>query len=229
MVNRNDISLPVMDVAEAITAAEKLVKGFKSLNFNREALAQAIGSTTVNSGTFMRKLADMRKYGLINGKIDDLYVSEIAKTIAIPRNDEERKAAVREIIMSIPLYKALFDHFGNKIPTDDELLSFLLTKTDRVSANAILGRIKKAYIEALNHLSEMNPNESLQHIDDTRESEKVELSKTFLLRWETIDIKVGADDTEAIEAIITLIKSKLSKKEQNLSDIKSNTESKNQN
>jgi|ACXJ01.1.fsa_nt_gi hypothetical protein len=224
MVKRDDMSLPAMDVSEAIATAEKLVKSFKSLTFNREALAQAIGSSTVNSGTFMRKLADLRKYGLIYGKMDELNVSEIAKTIAIPRNDDERKSAVRDIISNIPLYKALFEHFGNKIPTDDELLSFLLTKTDRVNANVISGKIKKAYIEALNYLSEMNPNEAAQYVENTSKIEKLEPSKSFLLKWETIDIKVGADDNEAIEAIIALIKSKLLKKKEDLSNAPSKTQ-----
>jgi hypothetical protein len=70
----------------------------------------------------------------------------------------------------------------------------------------------------------MNPNEAAQYVENTSKIEKLEPSKSFLLKWETIDIKVGADDNEAIEAIIALIKSKLLKKKEDLSNAPSKTQ-----
>lgn len=212
MVSRSDVSYPEMDVSDAIRIAEKVVRQLKSLTFTKEALAQAIGLSTSNSGAFTHKLADLRKYGIIEGKLDDLRASELAKVIAIPKNVEERKNAVKTMVLGVPIYKELLDHFGERVPTEDELMSFLLTKTDRLSASSMTNKVKKLYTEVLNQIGGQEAY-SLRESETSKmqDEEPMESSSgKFILKWEDIDIKLKSDDLESINAILQLLTSKIS-------------------
>ena len=96
---------PELSVAEAIKIAEILVKDFQGKAVDLDNFAKAIGHKTYNSGSFYNKLADMRKYGLMDKK--EVEATELSQIIANPKDTNERQQAINKIISNITLFERL--------------------------------------------------------------------------------------------------------------------------
>lgn len=73
---------------------------------NEEDLANALNHTTADSGAFRSKLADLRKYGFIEGH-GDKQLTPLAQDLV-----DNKPAAIRRIINNTELFKRAKDHFG---------------------------------------------------------------------------------------------------------------------
>ena len=67
-----------ISVTEAIEVAKKLVSTFKGSTITKDALANALQHSNASSGTFLVKLSDLKKYGLIEGRGEVFYTTDIA-------------------------------------------------------------------------------------------------------------------------------------------------------
>ena len=131
---------PLTTVADGIENAKKIVLQFKGQSFDRKALAAALGNKSAETGAFNQRLADLRRFGVIDGRGETLQVTALAQRLAIPTNNDEFSDAVFEMMTRVPLFKLLYEHTEGKSPTEDELLATLinLTKADRASMQSAL-------------------------------------------------------------------------------------------
>jgi len=176
---RKTIEYPVyVKVSDALELIKKVVKQFRNDSIGIEALATCIGSSNAKSGTFLRKLADLKRYGLIEGRGANLGATELAKRIATHTTDTERNEAIKEMIFNIPIFKSLYDVFQSNIaPSENEVFMQLIniTKMDRAELQPISAEIRKFYIDAMQYI---NVNEMVksppQTMMETRQQSAVQ-------------------------------------------------------
>ena len=84
-----------------------------------DTIAKLLDHKSASSGAFRQKLADMRAYGLLEGR-GGIKVSELAKKLAYPdpSNPKARTEAYKEAVLRIPLWKDFFSKWGTSIPKD---------------------------------------------------------------------------------------------------------------
>ncbi len=79
---------------------------------DRNMLAVFLGHTGVTGG-YLSKMAAMRAYGLITGR-GFVQVSDLGKRIVHPEKPNDPYEAVKESIISIPLWRAFYDKYTGK-------------------------------------------------------------------------------------------------------------------
>jgi len=144
-----------LSVRQAIEIAETLVKTFKNDAITIDALASIMKHRNAGSGTFLKKLSDLKKYGIIDGK-RPFYTTQLARDIAIPTSDEEKQNAIRKMVFNIEIIRKLYDVFkSNVAPTDNDILIQLIniTKEDKSQLQPILAEISNLYKDALPYIS----------------------------------------------------------------------------
>jgi len=150
---------PAMNVATAIDAAKKVATQFKGQPFDRVPLAAALGYKTAGSGAFNQTLADLRRFGVVDGRGDSMQVSALAQKLAVPTSKEEYAGVVLELINRVPLFKALYEHYSGSAPSEEDLLATLinLTKAERTEVQGVVGRVRANFVSGLSALSAAGP------------------------------------------------------------------------
>ena len=98
---------PVVSLAEAATILKEAGKyGF---DHSTAAFASYMGHSTTNSGAFRQRLAAFRDWKLIAGRGDRLAMTDIARMIAHPTDDEAERRALQTAFMNSPVFFKLFD------------------------------------------------------------------------------------------------------------------------
>ena len=145
------LEYPDTSIDDVIESAKKIARQFKSAEFDRAALAAALGYKNARSGTFNARLADLRRFGIVDGRADGIRATDLAQRIAAPATQDEYAAAVSEAAFRIPLYKVLYEHYQGETPSEEDLFATLLniTKADRIDAQKQAGRIKTLFGEVV--------------------------------------------------------------------------------
>jgi hypothetical protein len=93
---------------------------------DQETLALRLGSTSLN-GRALSRISALRKYGLLNGTGDELYVTKDAVIIiADPVESPERRAAISRAAQRPALFAKLFKRYPEKAPSEEALRSYLM-------------------------------------------------------------------------------------------------------
>lgn len=159
---------PEISLGEAIKIAEILVKEFHGKVGDLDNFAKAIGHKTSNSGSFYNKLADMRKYGLMDKK--EVEATELSRIITIPKDNTERQNAINKAISNITLFERLKERLKTKNPTLEQFRTQLIEVTqDRTKGSNEAEKIRKIYIEAMAHTTE---NVEMPKKDEKSERER---------------------------------------------------------
>lgn len=147
---------PSMPMSKAMKDALTVVGHFRDQAFSNEALASALGYSSAKSGPFHQRIADLRKYGVLTGRGSQLTACPLAQAIYNDRPGERAKA-LREMMESIPLFKALYEKFGDKLPDDQTLTTALIQITDagRPDVEGCLVMLREAYTDALSTVPAM--------------------------------------------------------------------------
>ncbi len=105
---------PVVSLAEAAAILKEAGKyGF---DHSTEAFASYMGHSTTNSGAFRQRLAAFRDWKLIAGRGDRLAMTDIARMIAHPTDDEAERRALQTAFMNSPVFFKLFDESAKGKP-----------------------------------------------------------------------------------------------------------------
>jgi hypothetical protein len=105
---------PVVSLAEAAAILKEAGKyGF---DHSTAAFASYMGHSTTNSGAFRQRLAAFRDWKLIAGRGDRLAMTEIARMIAHPADDEAERRALQAAFMNSPVFFKLFDESAKGRP-----------------------------------------------------------------------------------------------------------------
>ena len=98
---------PVVSLAEAAAILKEAGKyGF---DHPTAAFASYMGHSTTNSGAFRQRLAAFRDWKLIAGRGDRLAMTDIARMIAHPTDDEAERKALQTAFLNSPVFFKLFD------------------------------------------------------------------------------------------------------------------------
>jgi len=109
--------LPDLDPDEAVEIANTIVNEFGSEVTDEEAFARSIGHSTSNSGAYYKKVADLRRYGILPGR--GLQATELAKRIANPDTEADARQAKLEMMKHLDIVDALDDELDGKKPAGE--------------------------------------------------------------------------------------------------------------
>lgn len=105
---------PVVSLAEAAEILKEAGKyGF---DHSTAAFATYMGHSTTNSGAFRQRLAAFRDWKLIAGRGDSLAMTDIARVIAHPTDDDAERRAMQSAFMNSPVFFKLYEESAKGKP-----------------------------------------------------------------------------------------------------------------
>jgi hypothetical protein len=105
---------PVVSLAEAAAILKEAGKyGF---DHSTAAFATYMGHSTTNSGAFRQRLAAFRDWKLIAGRGDSLSMTDIARVIAHPTDDDAERRAMQSAFMNSPVFFKLYEESAKGKP-----------------------------------------------------------------------------------------------------------------
>ncbi|HET6835887.1 MAG TPA: hypothetical protein VFH30_18640, partial [Acidimicrobiales bacterium] len=78
--------------------------------------ASYMGHTSTNSGAFRQRLAAMRDWKLIAGRGDNISMTDVARVIALPPDDETELDALRSAFKNCAIFYKLFEDMQKGTP-----------------------------------------------------------------------------------------------------------------
>ena len=111
-----------------VELGKKVVGQFGSHEFTDTGLASLLGHDTAKSGAFRQRQADLRRFGLIDGRGDKLHASMWAKAASAP-GPGELSGALSQTAFRIPLYRSLHDKYKGAVPAEEDFLTTLVDLT----------------------------------------------------------------------------------------------------
>jgi hypothetical protein len=111
-------------------------------------IAKLLDHKSSTSGAFRQKLADMRAYGLLEGR-GGVKVSSLAKrlTYSDPLNPQDRVNAYKEAVLRIPLWKDFFSKWGTSIPKDQFWANLAkIAGLEAPQAQSVEEEVRSAYL-----------------------------------------------------------------------------------
>ena len=144
---------PRTQLGTLLKAIEVLIKKFHGEAKEEKTFAETIGHKTLKSGGYILKIADLRKYGLMENR--GFIATKRAKHIVEPLNANERSEALSEAVKEISLWRDLYAKIGKSTPSVEDFKIQLVQVTgnrDRAVKDGDI--IRKLYIDAIEHLSD---------------------------------------------------------------------------
>ncbi len=118
-------SYPQMSIKEAIERVGLLYKAIGGHPTSREVIAKGLGYSGLN-GTSATAISTLTKYGLIDGRGEEVKVSDRAMAILHPHSKEEQLEALRSAALAPDLFQELASKFPGGAPHGELLRNYLL-------------------------------------------------------------------------------------------------------
>ncbi len=139
---------PETQLGTLVNSMEVLVKKFYGTANDAKTFAEALGHNSNKSGAFLTKLADLRKYCLIEKR--DISATVKGKHIIEYLTPEERMQELNKTVMEITLWKDLYQRLGSKRPSlDDFKIHLVEISQDRDTAITDAEKIRNLFIDAM--------------------------------------------------------------------------------
>lgn len=192
---------PEVSVKEAIRIAEILVNEFHKKVNDINEFANKLGHKSSSSGTYLVKMGDIRRYGLMEKR--EYSSTKRAEILANPTTPEEKNQEIKEMILSIPLFGKLTSRLKTKSPTIEQFRTQLIEITgDREKGSKEAERIRKLYIDAISYIGGDTGEEK---ITDDKQSKKRKMEgDMILLQSEELDISLPKSAAN-IDVLITIL------------------------
>jgi len=136
---------PSLSLKEAVEKVRSLHQAIGQQPAPRETIAIGMGYRGV-SGASSAAISALKKFGLLEGRGDDINVTNRAMAILHPHSSEEQKDALKAAASEPELFAELADRFPGK-PVKDELLRNYLLR-NKFNPNAVEAAIS-AYKETM--------------------------------------------------------------------------------
>lgn len=137
---------PSINLGTAVEAIKEVYAKEKRAHFPRTSLAGHLGYTSIN-GRSLARIGAIRAYGLLDGREDDLSVSQTAIAILeAPDGSTDRAEAYRAAFLSPTIFKRIHDKYGDETPSP-ETLRWWLTQQGYVGDAA--DKTLKSYLASL--------------------------------------------------------------------------------
>ncbi len=114
-----DKTIPDSRLPELIGAVKTLYGKFTNSEVDHDTAASLLGHSTSRSGAYRQKIADLRSFGLIEGR-GTIRVSETGRKLSYPNQGEESEGLI-EAISRIELWKHFYEKYTSKgldLPSD---------------------------------------------------------------------------------------------------------------
>jgi hypothetical protein len=126
---------------DAAVAVARYVSGSEA-GVSSEQLAPALGYSGVKNGAFLTRLANARLFGLVSGSSSQVILSDRGRRALSP-DAAESAGARAEAFLSVPLFRAVFDHYADRpLPGPEDLGSVLRTDYGEADAKARVSAAK---------------------------------------------------------------------------------------
>lgn len=214
MAKIGSFEYPDFHFKSLIEAMDILVNKFNGKVSSSKTFAEALKHKSDKSGAFLRKVADLRRYGLIEKR--ELIATNIGKRIAKPiKGESERKENYNLAIKNMPLWIKLFERLKTKTPNLDEFklqLAEVTQDEDETRKNA--DKIRNLYIEAMSYYTDSleaensgnysNYESSSNISDDKRINDK----KMEVIKYQNIRIELPREvrSIETAKKLLNMLK-----------------------
>lgn len=119
---------PAVSLPEAIERARKVYEKEHTHKAPPEVVAKALGYSGLN-GASLSLISALKKYGLLEEVGKDLKVSHQGLTILVdPKDSVERAKLIRQAAFAPALFSELQGQYGESVPSDENLRSYLLKR-----------------------------------------------------------------------------------------------------
>lgn len=139
-----DKDFPTTNVDSAVEVAKQIATQFRGNAFDKASLASKL-QLAATGGAFNHLVADLRRYGIIEGRGNTMQTTALVQKLAVPQNDQEFRDTVIEMMNRVPLFSMLFEHYHGEVPSVDDLRTTLINLTkepDRVKVDGVVGKIR---------------------------------------------------------------------------------------
>jgi hypothetical protein len=138
-------SIPQYRLTTLLSDTKKIYEQFKSDEVGTEFIAHTLGQAP-RGGAFLQRMADLRSYGLIEGRGSKIRVTELGKQ-ATYGHEVERVDALVKLVKNIPLWAILNEKFGSSIKEENFWIDLMkITGAERVDAQKQANSVRNAYI-----------------------------------------------------------------------------------
>jgi hypothetical protein len=156
---------PDLTAREAAEIADILVNTFGGEPSSPNAFAQEVGHKSADSGAFKMKIANVRRYGLLPGR--GLEPTELAYTVADPRDDEAEQEAMFQMYRNITILNQLYDQLDGQTP-GEEFWRILteITSAEPKDAKQSASYLERLYTQMLRREPDKDSTQNSQTSDD---------------------------------------------------------------
>ncbi len=161
MAKQKKIDYPNISIDEAIRCMTVLIEKFDG-KAKPESFAPLLGHKSEKSGTFIVKLGDLRRYGLLESR-GEVKATPLAEKLVHPKpNSNERQEAINEMIMNVEVWKLLYNRLGKQFPPDDEFWAHIAEalNVDRNEAIKYSAELRNKYKEVIQHYNKIDSTSS---------------------------------------------------------------------
>lgn len=216
-------SYPQMSLPEAIEKVALLHKSIGAHQTSREVVAKGMGYNGL-SGASATAIGVLNRYGLLDGRGDDVRLSDRAMAILLPHSPQEKQEALRAAALEPDLFRELSEKFPGGTSNNELLVNYLMRNkfSSQAAETAVL-----AYKETLEFVGGISPAydsapasgkqepSDMQQIATTSAPSRTLIENTgdlLLGRWDFTDggrlqifVSPEVDTEEALDMAQTLI------------------------
>jgi hypothetical protein len=165
---RPTTGFPVVSLADAALILKEAGKyGFEH---SLGEFASYMGHTSTNSGAFRQRLAAMRDWKLIAGRGDNISMTEVARVIALPPDDETELDALRSAFKNCAIFYKLFEDMQKGTPLARRGLGNRAVYAFGVSPSSV-SKFVASFVESVvaAGIAEVDDNGQVTLLDSTTE------------------------------------------------------------
>ncbi len=129
---------PSLSLPEALEKVKLVYDRQHTHGAPREVVVKSMGYNGIN-GASATAISALHKYGLLEGRGDEVRVSDRAMRYLNPMSAEERAEAIRDAAYEPTLFRELSEKFPGRLPNEDVLRSYLIR--NGFSPSAVSGLI----------------------------------------------------------------------------------------
>lgn len=169
MAEQRSKPYPAMPVSDAVIKLKELYKKLgDSKSYNRENFAQGLGYKDSKNGAYLRAVAALVQYGLIEKDGNAYKLSGTARRILIPTTDTSEAEAVKEAALTPSLFAQLFERYeGQELPG---LLPNILV-TEFGILDGAKNKAVGVFRSSMEHVGVLDGNTLGERVEEPRESE----------------------------------------------------------
>lgn len=158
---------PGLSLREAIEKVRALHNEIGQNPTSRDVVAKGMGYSGL-SGSSATAISAAKKYGLLEGRGEEVRISDRAMAILAPHNEAERKEAVRQAALAPDLFRSIAEKFPDQKVGDELLRNYLIR--NKFSPQAVSPAIE-AYRETMELVEGFG--EGYDSAPDTRQGAEV--------------------------------------------------------